>query len=277
MSKDLKKRIITSLVLAPLVLFAIIMGGLWYFALVAVMAVAMAWEWERMIYRKFTGFGVGIAVAALAMLAYAMMFRNFIGSRMCAEGASGLCPFFAGVFVVVGLPLLMALVYYRLAKFKKKANAGFIAAGVPYILLPVASLGLLGTDCYKHLVLFLFLTVWATDVGGYAFGMTIRGPKFFPKISPKKTWAGVFGGIFLACLVGAWFGFFEGPVKFVLIGAVLAIAAIAGDLFESWVKRRLFIKDSSNLIPGHGGLFDRIDGLLFAAPVMLLIKMVVPF
>ncbi len=125
----------------------------------------------------------------------------------------------------------------------------------------------------------LLLVVWATDIGAYAFGRLIGGPKIAPSISPSKTWAGLFGGIL--CVAVVMNVMFEWPsgkpsnglegvlVVGLLWGAPLAVLAQAGDFFESWMKRRAGVKDSGSLIPGHGGLFDRVDGLLPVAIVFL--------
>ncbi len=118
----------------------------------------------------------------------------------------------------------------------------------------------------------LFLIVWATDTGAFIFGRTIGGPKIAPAISPSKTWAGLLGAIVFTAVVmnvmwralyGAWPDTLEKVFAIgVLWGAPLAILAQAGDFFESWMKRRANMKDSGTLIPGHGGLFDRVDGLI---------------
>ena len=128
-----------------------------------------------------------------------------------------------------------------------------------------------------EMVLWLMFVVWATDIGGYVFGKSLGGPKLLPKISPKKTWSGLLGGMLFACVVSYFFiltmRHFEVYLSmpfFVGSSAVLAVISQMGDLFESRIKRYLNIKDSSNLIPGHGGIFDRVDGLLFAAPVVAL-------
>ena len=112
----------------------------------------------------------------------------------------------------------------------------------------------------------LFLVVWATDVGAYVFGRTIGGPKIAPAISPSKTWAGLLGGAVFVMMTMYIMAMFEGlghqSLAFALYGIPLAMVAQAGDFFESWMKRRAGVKDSGTLIPGHGGLFDRVDGLL---------------
>jgi phosphatidate cytidylyltransferase len=118
-------------------------------------------------------------------------------------------------------------------------------------------------------ILWLMASVWATDTGAYFAGRLIGGPKLAPRLSPNKTWAGLTGAMVAAALVG-WAAALlvpQGPPARVLAaaGAGLAIVAQAGDLLESWIKRHFGAKDSSRLIPGHGGLFDRVDGLLTAA------------
>jgi phosphatidate cytidylyltransferase len=114
----------------------------------------------------------------------------------------------------------------------------------------------------------LFAIVWATDTGAYFIGRLIGGPKLWPAISPKKTWAGAVGGLVAGAAVGTGAAMAFGAdftVLTVAVTAVLSISAQAGDLFESWVKRRFGAKDSGRLVPGHGGLMDRVDGLASAA------------
>lgn len=141
-----------------------------------------------------------------------------------------------------------------------------IGAGALYIGLAAAALIQLSVA----VLIGVIAVVIATDTGAYFSGRTIGGPKIAPAISPSKTWAGLFGGMIAAGLVSAGFFLFNvGEIRFTpmtfiafAIGAVLAVVAQAGDFFESWLKRRAHVKDSSNLIPGHGGIFDRVDGLL---------------
>ncbi len=141
-----------------------------------------------------------------------------------------------------------------------------IGAGALYIALAAAALIQLSVA----VLIGVIAVVIATDTGAYFSGRTIGGPKIAPAISPSKTWAGLFGGMIAAGLVSAGFFLFNvGEIRFTpmtfiafAIGAVLAVVAQAGDFFESWLKRRAHVKDSSNLIPGHGGIFDRVDGLL---------------
>lgn len=119
-----------------------------------------------------------------------------------------------------------------------------------------------------RLLLWVFITVWSVDIGAYFSGRAIGGPKLAPAISPGKTWAGFYGGVASATLLGGAWTLFTGlnPVL-LLLAPLFAAAAQGGDLFESWIKRRAGAKDSGHLLPGHGGVFDRVDGLL---PVAIL-------
>src|ERR1019366_3892015 len=115
-------------------------------------------------------------------------------------------------------------------------------------------------------LILILLVVWGTDIGGYFAGRGIGGPKLWPRVSPKKTWAGAVGGFAASLVIAGGFAAFglgkTGPL--LLLGAMLSIASQLGDLFESAVKRRFGVKDSSQIIPGHGGLMDRLDGLVAA-------------
>ena len=123
-------------------------------------------------------------------------------------------------------------------------------------------------------LLWMLAIVWATDIGAYAFGSRIGGPRLAPRWSPRKTWAGLLGGIFCAALAGwaaAWLLDGTAVLPLVMLSAGLAIVGQFGDLAESAAKRRFGVKDSSDLIPGHGGLLDRLDGLLAVIPAVALL------
>ncbi len=111
-------------------------------------------------------------------------------------------------------------------------------------------------------VISIFVIVWANDIGGYVFGRLLGGAKLCPKVSPNKTWSGFFGGVFCAVLVSPMLGEGFGSA------GIAAMIASAGDLLESWVKRKCKVKDSGNIIPGHGGLLDRVDGILLLSIVV---------
>lgn len=131
------------------------------------------------------------------------------------------------------------------------------------------------------LVLMVLLAVWASDTGAYFAGTLIGGPKLAPRISPKKTWAGVIGGLVAAALVGATMAHFgeahDNALAIASLAGVIGLLTVVGDLLESWVKRRVDIKDSGSLIPGHGGVLDRVDGLLAAAIGVFVIVQTMPF
>jgi phosphatidate cytidylyltransferase len=192
--------------------------------------------------------------------------------RVVASGAVALA--IAGLSLALGLidaalvVLVLGLAAVALLSPERRAwtAAGFFYAGAAQI---ASVLVRLDQTCGFVALILILLVVWVTDIGGYFAGRGIGGPKLWPRVSPRKTWAGAIGG-FLASLVisggFAAFGFGKaGPI--LLLGAVLSIASQLGDLFESAVKRRFGVKDSSHIIPGHGGLMDRLDG--FVAAVIL--------
>ncbi len=146
----------------------------------------------------------------------------------------------------------------------------WLVCGLFYIVLPCWALLLLRSDpmAGQETLFWLFAVVWSSDTGAYVFGNLIGGPKMSPVISPKKTWSGLMGGIVSAGLVGLITAFVLQKDSFLALAgwsAVIGIACQAGDLLESWVKRYFGVKDSGIIVPGHGGLFDRVDGLLAAA------------
>ncbi len=165
-----------------------------------------------------------------------------------------------------------------------KANFGpkWAWGGIAYVLVPCFCLIWLrniqlehNLEAGRYLVLFLFFAVWGTDIGAYFAGRAIGGPKLAPSISPGKTWAGLLGGMVSAGLMGVICSFFTpyppSAIGAGLIGVALAMIAQAGDLFESWLKRKAGVKDSGVLIPGHGGILDRVDGLIFTVPFYALL------
>lgn len=195
-------------------------------------------------------------------LASAIVMLAIAGTALWLGGA-----WLDGFILLVGVACLIemarlvgAILQPGLARF-----AALLAMGA-YVALAVRSL----VSLSAAVVLGIIAVVVATDVGAYFSGRTIGGPKIAPRISPSKTWAGLLGGMLAAGLIASgMFAWNTGsadlrPMLLIafVIGALLAVLAQAGDFFESWLKRRAGVKDSSNLIPGHGGVFDRVDGLL---------------
>jgi len=198
--------------------------------------------------------------------------------------------FYAGgmVFDLFIIAVALAVfVEFGLLAAKAGANPAMRIAG---IIGGAAYIGIAATVLLRldpNVLIAILGAVIATDTGAYFFGRAIGGPKIAPRISPSKTWAGLFGGMLCAgAWLGLWAGFFDRSGSFnivdaghwpwgdmlrgdvvgaVLVGAILAVAAQTGDFFESWLKRKAGVKDSSKLIPGHGGVFDRVDGLLAVA------------
>lgn len=156
---------------------------------------------------------------------------------------------------------------------------GLLAAAFGYVVVAAAALLWLRGDPLVGWsnILFLVLVVWSADIGAYITGRWIGGPRLAPRLSPGKTWSGAVGGLVVAVAVGVAtaqiFAAAAIPWQAAVLAGLLALVAQAGDLLESAIKRRLQIKDTSHLIPGHGGLFDRLDAILAAAPVAALLAL----
>lgn len=244
--QDLLPRLASGLVLAAAAL-ALTWSGVWPFALfVLAVAVLVVWEWGRIVRRSGADtifWASAISVSAACLLAVAM---------------PGL-----GLILIVMGAILAALL-----GFGHRGDRS--AVGVLYAGLPAISLVWLRSSppWGFEAVVFLFLVVWAADTGAYGAGRLIGGPKLAVRISPNKTWAGLAGGLVAAVLVGLAAGWILGigvTGRLALTAFGLALAAQAGDIMESALKREHGVKDASSLIPGHGGFMDRVDGLIFAA------------
>jgi len=252
---ELGVRSLSALVLVGIAIVALWAGPWPFGVLVAVVAAAASWEWGRMV-RGVDYDAYGLTHAAMVILA---TFASIAGYAVPAS-----------ITLVVGA---IVLIIVRFRARDALTGLGVLAIGIPAI-------GLAHLRADNHLgleaVLFLFVVVWATDIGGYIFGRAIGGPKLLPAVSPSKTWAGAIGGLVMAALVGAATGAIMSSrdlIGYILIAIMLGFAAEIGDLTESALKRRSGRKDASGLIPGHGGVLDRIDGLLFSALVALLFAM----
>jgi phosphatidate cytidylyltransferase len=187
------------------------------------------------------------------------------------------CIWFGGpAFVLLVAAIMLGLGIEWLALCRRPGAAGIWPAGFLYVALAGGALLWLRGDSAagRADVLFLLLVIWAGDIGAYLMGRLIGGARLAPRISPGKTWSGAIGGLLAAVAVGLLAAHLlsGGPAwRAGWIAALLGIVAQAGDLLESYVKRRLEVKDSGHLIPGHGGLFDRLDSVLAAAPVAALL------
>ncbi|MFO1068267.1 MAG: phosphatidate cytidylyltransferase [Geminicoccaceae bacterium] len=248
----LTKRVLSGVVLVAIALGDLWLGG-WLFAGLVILAVAlMADEWAKLAV-GLTGWPQQwVRVSAILFPVLAII------EVMQGRPDLGLMVLAGGVVIASGAAALAG------------RGVEAAAAGVVYLGLPAVALIWLRNEPGGSTltVLWLLLVVWTTDIGAYFVGRTIGGPKLAPSISPGKTWAGLVGGMTLAALVGAVVSHLGGGVPWLgfVAGAVLAVIAQIGDLYESHLKRRAGTKDSGILIPGHGGVLDRLDGLLFAAP-----------
>lgn len=182
-------------------------------------------------------------------------------------------------FTLVVAAVVTGLAVEWLLLCRRPGGAVWCPAGLGYFVLAGAALLWLRseTEVGRANVLFLLLVVWAGDIGAYLAGRWFGGPRLAPLISPGKTWSGAAGGLLASIAVGLLAAHFLSDTmavrRGVLVAGLLGVVAQAGDLLESYAKRQLNVKDSGHLIPGHGGLFDRLDGVLAAAPVAALLAL----
>jgi phosphatidate cytidylyltransferase len=243
-SRNLLLRVAAALVLAPLAIAIVYAGGWLWSALVTLASIGLYLEWL-----KIVGLAGEMRTAVPGLLALTIAGLLLASAR----------PEAALIVLGVGLAAVALLAQWR----RHWAAAGFGYAAAAEIASVLVRLD----QTYGFVALTLILmVVWVTDIGGYFAGRGIGGPKLWPRISPKKTWAGAVGGF--AASVAIAYGFaafgFGKMVPMLVVGAVFSIASQLGDLFESAVKRRFGVKDSSQIIPGHGGLLDRLDGYVAA-------------
>ncbi len=240
------KRVVTSLVLLAVVLGCLYAGPLYVLLLALTVGAAFAWEWAQMVPSVRGAF---FAVLYLLVTAAAV----FTGPSWTYLA-----------FLIVGSAL-------ALYKARGEARRNLLVLGVFYVSLGIGSITWLYLTVGPNGILWFMLAVWGMDIGGMIVGCSLKGPKLAPKISPNKTWSGLIGGILLAVCLGNLYCWYAGAgahlLYYGLLAAAIAVVAQIGDLVESQIKRSLNLKDSSDLIPGHGGVFDRIDGLVFAAPL----------
>ena len=252
---NLLLRIGSALVLAPLALAATYFGGLAFALFWGLAAIAVLWEWIALVAgpnHRMMCSACGAAIAIAGLVAWR-------GRPLAAV-------------LLVGLGALAGAI------FAPGARRGWIMGGIGYAgVMLMAPLLLRADDIFGFLaMLLLFAVVWSTDIFGYFAGRAIGGPKLMPSVSPKKTWSGAIAGAFGATLFAAISTplvnkFYPhladrfDPTVIAILAFALSIVSQLGDLFESWIKRRFGAKDASQLIPGHGGVMDRLDGFWAAA------------
>jgi phosphatidate cytidylyltransferase len=260
---NLGLRVASAVVLVPGALAAVWLGG-WLFLVVIAVAVALlSIEWGGM-----------SAPHAPVRVALAVTVAVLSSVFLTHQGHFGLA--WIGVFVGAAAA---ALVARGVAERPADAALGvlYIApAGICLVWLRDADHAMSAQGHWWTLM--LFAVTWAADIGAYVVGNALKGPKLWPRFSPNKTWSGFFGGLAAAMAVGTIMSavsvFQLNLVAAALIGLMVGLATMAGDLWESAIKRRFGVKDSGDLIPGHGGLLDRVDGLMFAVVVMSVARLI---
>lgn len=248
--RAIRLRIISAACMIPPAIAGIFFGGRVFTAMVTFAAMLMIFEWTRMVEGRaysWRFYLLSVGAAAALIIASLGYYPLALGVAALAGGAS--------------LAPIGGFTYWP-------------AVAAPYIIAPTIGLIWLRFDPSYGMTLtvLIFVTVWAADTGAFIFGKLIGGPKISYALSPSKTWAGIGGGVAGGALVGAVaaYAFFgaEAGAAFLLAGGVLGAASVAGDLAESAFKRRFGVKDISGFIPGHGGVLDRLDGMIFATVAM---------
>jgi len=252
---ELQTRVLSGVAMILIALAALWQGGFAFWALASLLAVLMTVEWGEMAeaprWQVWLAGGIAAALMASGL--------SFTDPRLIAIYPDRLI---AQTFDLVGLSAIL----FAVVTFRARLGAGLL-----YSTLPAMALIFIREQPGQGLMLALWtlVIVWATDIGAYFAGRAIGGLKLAPKLSPNKTWAGLIGGMSAAALAGAALaGAASLPGLCLFLGAPLAAVAQMGDLFESWLKRLSGVKDSGKLLPGHGGVLDRLDGVV---PVALLV------
>jgi phosphatidate cytidylyltransferase len=268
-------RVITALAILPVVLGMLFLAppGAWALFMLVIALVA-CWEWSRMCGLTPTGQGAYLAASGAIGAFLWLLYLKVVPGNFAAMAMTGFI--IATIFWVVGAPFWLS------QKMRPSpstcAVAGWIVAWPAWLAFVVLR------DTSPWLLLALAALVWVADIAAYFSGKRFGKRKLAPAVSPSKTWEGVYGalagvfvyGVILACVANTW----ETPLTRIFdhgaaVGAIVAMliltgVSIVGDLFESWMKRGAGLKDSSNLLPGHGGVLDRIDALTSTLPVAAL-------
>lgn len=270
---NLQKRILSAAVLLPVAIAAIHFGHPYFTVLVAIFAGVMGWEWTSVVAHERASPETspvpapsagwrGMAISAGAISVFVVLLTGFDAHIGAILGGT-----FAGV-AMTGVA----------ASRIDRAKAPWVALGVAYVAIPAAALVAIRSDQAFGLaaLLWIIAMVVAADTGGYLVGRTVGGPKLAPRISPNKTWSGLGGAVAGAALAGLCTAFILNHTNvfmLTLISAVLGLLEQGGDLVESAFKRHFGVKDTSQIIPGHGGVLDRVDGLLAVAVAVLAINL----
>ena len=256
---SLQLRVMSACVLAPVAVGALYLGGLYFLIFSGLASIAMCFEWCTASLSDRRSMFMSIMATVVLIALYFSYYSQLYQSVMVV-----IC----GAFLIMIMGSLL----------NQGKDLFWLFLGPLCIGLPVISFEYIRNipaDGFEFAIS-LFFVIWATDIGAYFSGKTFGGPKIAPAISPNKTWAGLIGGMVAAaitafCMVNFLIIVDVTPFAIILLGAASAVLAQAGDFAESAWKRKFGIKDASNLIPGHGGVLDRLDGVLFVAPGLLIL------
>lgn len=260
-------RAITGAVFVAIMLAAILLGEASFFILFLLVSTIASYEWATATQAKYTSFNNSVLYMVLGIVIYASMFYMFKESRVYVDKLM----FISAAFFV----LLLRAIFDDNDKIIEQYSAYILG----FVWIFIGILGLLYLAYYQHyyswvLLLGTLVFIWTNDTFAYLTGKAIGKTKLFESVSPNKTWEGTIGGAIVAIIAGAvWSIFFDdfSTFNWMLIAFVAGTTGTIGDLFESKMKRALGIKDLGNIMPGHGGILDRFDALLFAAPAVSLV------
>ncbi|WP_022726898.1 phosphatidate cytidylyltransferase [Fodinicurvata sediminis] len=256
---NMARRVLAALVLIPLVVGIFLLGSPYSDMLLLLVVLLMAWEWSHLVLSKPEATVLHVSFS----LAAGLCFLAWVYAP----------PLVACLATAIGVTTGWAL--GRMGQTRPGTGA-WLVLGLFYTVLPILAFQFIASDTYHGglLAIWLLLVVWSTDTAAMVSGKTIGGPRLCPRVSPNKTWAGLLGGAVFAGFVGmiaAMLFSYERPLILFPVAMVLACVAQAGDLLESLVKRHFHAKDSGRLLPGHGGILDRVDGLVTASPFLLML------
>ncbi len=247
MTPELVQRVTVGILLIIVAVLELWLGGSALWVLATVAALIMGGEWA----------GLTRADDKRRLIQYALCIPLALMSPLAAG------PSLLAMAAIAGATIFTLIV----------TRNRWLAAGIPYVALPIMALLWIRMQDNGLLLAFWALSlVWATDIGAFFAGRNFGGPKVAPAISPNKTWSGLIGGMVAALLLGwALASYYDLPFQLAMASPGLALLAQVGDFFESWMKRRAGVKDSGTILPGHGGVLDRLDGVVTSLPVAALL------